>query len=317
VLVVCVDDHLAKVHKGLKGLEVVNPDEPPAAANDADHDLFALAKSLTVLLEGAPLESTSDYPTIVVLVVSGATKADVLERLTKAKLKAADIVDLLPVVRETKEQAIGVALAPFEEHMPDVKAAMEAYLRGAAPAPVDAIRAAPADYYSHPSDIVSDALSGAPECWNEDITDRLWALWALLFDAKHSLMFSMTNDDVPVELGRDRARIVYEAARRQGIAPVHAALVAVRTHSPSNWFLGPAQLGHANFFSDAAQIDLAAARELMARAIPKMWLEGSPTVLKTLGALLDQRVAAFGAEALIEVLGALPRVHRSIARRSV
>jgi hypothetical protein len=153
---------------------------------------------------------------------------------------------------------------------------------------------------------VSDALSGAPESWNEDITDRLWALWAQLFDAKHSLMFSMTNDDVPVELGRDRAKIVYEAALRQGIAPVYAALVAVRTHSPSNWFLGPAQLGHANFFSDAAEIDLAAARELMARAIPKMWLEGSPTVLKALGALLDQRVAALGAEALIEVLGALP-----------
>lgn len=306
VLVACVDEHLAQVQESLAGLELVLANEPPETAPDADSDLYAVARSLSIVLEKAPLEAESAYPTIVVLVVSGATRADVRARLEQAKLSVGDIVDLLPVVRETEEQAIAVALAPFEEHMPEVKEAMEAYLRGNGPAPVDAIRAAPADWYSHPSDIVSDALSGAPECWNEDITDRLWAVWAQLFDAKHSLMFSMTNDDVPAELGRDRAQIVYDAALRQGIAPVHAAAVAVRTHSASNWFLAPRLLAQSDFFTEAAQIDLPAARELLARAVPKMWLEGSPTVLKTLGALLEQRPAVFGAEALLEVLGALP-----------
>lgn len=308
VLVAYVDEHEKAVKKSLSGLAPLSPLDPPKALTESERDLLALAHSWTVLLEGAPFVTESKYPTIVVEVVPEATFADVRARLEKAKLVVQESSALPVPSRIGEKEALAKALEPFEENMPEPKAAVLAYLQGRGPAPVEAMRNDPGDYFSHPSGFLSDALTGVAERWNEPVTDKLFALWAQLFDPKHSLDLSLGlgEDDVPPELGRDRTRIVYETAQKYGVSAVHAAVIAVGTQGPSNWFLGPSLLAQSDFFDEAAKVDLAAARTLAARAIPKMWLEESPSVRKKLEAWIAKGSPALGADALLEALSVVP-----------
>jgi cell wall assembly regulator SMI1 len=207
-----------------------------------------------------------------------------------------------------EKEALAKALEPFEENLPEPKAAVLAYLRGEGPSPVEAMRKAPGDYYNHPSDFLSDSLPGAAERWHEPITDKLFALWAQLFDPQYALELSigLLEDDTPNDLGRDRARIVFDKAVAHGVPAVHAAVVACRTQGASHWFFGPSFLARPEFFDEAAKVDLRAARALAVWAVPKMWLQHSPSVRKKLAAWLAKGSPALGAEALLDMLSVLP-----------
>ncbi len=316
VLVAYVDEIDERVTKALAGLTLVRPFEEEVAddepVSDADLDLQAMARAWTVLLEGAPFETEEKYPTVVARIVESTDLADVRARLEKKKLSVLEASELSRPPRLTETEASKRALAPFDEHYPDHKGAVEAFLRGKGPAPLDALRSAPKDYYDEPSAFLSDSLTGAIERWNEKIASKVLELWAALLGANPSkgldVSLGLGEDDLPPELGLDRARAFYEAAVAHGLADVHAAVAARSVRSPSNWFLAPSFLARPEVFAEGAKIDLVAARALAAQAVPKMWLDHSPTAKRKLAELVKTGSPALGAEALLAALDLVPEL---------
>ncbi len=317
VFVIFADDVGQRIAAALSRLPVVDQydDEKTTARCDPRtlEDLRALCGTLGTIFaadEDWPVVTGLGYLNLSSLVVASPDRAAVRAALQKAKLTVADAAELTagrtPIAAGA---ATSRAKELFAEHYsPEVAEAAGAWLDGA-DGPIPAVvRAAESDYYERPGGLVDDALTGAAERWDASASRKLLALWiACREPADTSLSLGLGEEGLVPEFGVDRARIVAAALEAGGLHPALAVLAASNCHGMgSTWFLAPTLLARPAIFTDALALGREVARELAAKAVPKMGLQGAASVRDRLRAFLASRSPALGTRALTDLAEIVP-----------
>ncbi|MCY1057913.1 SMI1/KNR4 family protein [Nannocystis sp. SCPEA4] len=315
VFVLCADDVGERVAAALAGLPVVDRDDDEKTTARCDPrtlaDLRALCWALATIFEApedGPFVTELGYLNLAPRVVAGPDRAAVRAALVKAKLTVADAAELTagrPAIDD--EAAIARAMAPFEEHFaPEVAEAARAWLEGEDGAIPAVIREAESEYYGNPAGVVSDALTGAAERWNARTSRKLLDLWIACREVGAHLSLGLGEDELPPELGVDRARIVATALEAGGLDPALAVLAAKHCQGASTWYLAQTLLARPAIFTDALGLGREVARALAAAAVPVMGPQYSPSALERLRAFVASRSPALGTEALLKIAELLP-----------
>lgn len=297
------DELSAKVDQALAGVPTLAPfvEETEAPGDAKTHaDLRALARVLGLLLEGAPL-AHDGYLQVSVRVIASIDREAVRARLAKAGLEVQDLAQFLSRLPVSEDDALTRAMSPFEEHFSAEEAeSVRRWLTGPDAAVPETLRSMRSDYYADaPGGFLSDALTGAVECWNARISGKLLDLWiALRKTLETDVHLGLGDDELPPELGVDRARSFAEALRARGLHPALAAVTARSLEGQSTWFYAPTLLATPELFDEAAKLDRGLAEQLAVQAVPRMGLEDSPTVREHVRRFLAARSPAFGPEAL-------------------
>lgn len=308
IFVACAGDQRKRVNAALAGIPTVEPHvEKTKAKADARtlNDVRALAWSLRSILEApakGPFVTESAYLSLEAFALATSDRAHVRACLEKAGLTVADAASLsadrAPV---EDEAAITRALAPFEEHFsPEVAVAARAYLEGPEGPIPEIILKAESEYYDdRRASLVYDALTGAVERWNPKTSGKLLDLWvALRGPLETDLNLGLGEDDLPPELGLDRARMIAAALEARGVAPALAVLAACSCKGASTSFLATTLLAHPEAFTAAVAVDRKIARAL-AYTVDILALDASPHFKDLVRAYLASHPEALGTAALL------------------
>ena len=318
VFVVCAEDVGDRVAEALAGLPVIDrfDDEKTTARMDPGTlaELRALCSTLPSIFDASddgPFVTELGYLDLSPLVVAVPDRAAVRAALVKAELTVADAAELtagrIPI---DGEAAIARAMELFEEHFaPAVAAAARAWLEGEGGPIPEAILTAESDYYASPAGLVDDALTGAVERWSPHTSRKLLDLWiACREPTDWNFNLGLGEDDLPPELGINRAQLVATALEARGLHPALAVLAATQCEGKSTWFLAPILLTRPAIFADALALDREIGRALAAKAVQLrgVGLEDSPSVLERLRAFVASHSPAIGLEALTSIADLVP-----------
>jgi cell wall assembly regulator SMI1 len=311
IFVACADDQKDRVTAALAGIPAVDPfveeTEAPGDARTLD-EVRALAWTLRTILEAAvegPFVTEESYLDLSVRALATPDRALVRARLVDAGLTVADAASLAADRAPIDDAAaIAQAIAPFEKHFsPEVAPALRAFLEGpGGPVPAILTEAKSAYYDERRCAFIRSALTGAVERWNPRTSGKLLDLWMVLRrPLETDMSLGLGEDDLPAELGVDRARHIAAVLEARGLAPALAAVAARSCTGASTWFLAPTFLAHPEIFAAALAVDRGVARKLADQAVPRMGLEMSPSVRARVLAFLESHSEALGVEALLSL----------------